>query len=214
MLPRRAYTPVACLIFVLAAASSVYAVSPAVGDACVCDSDVVEQLLGVLRRASSQYDVLAQRFARLKAQAASRDAILAVPLEVWFGFGLLAAWACARLGAVRARARTGATAQQLSRDLSQRTTQWKVAVAEATDLAALLQQQRSAAPSPIGMFAAAAAELAAAETVAADDAADAQAVGGADTSKAAERETGACKVGGRIVAHQQAAALQMTPRAL
>jgi hypothetical protein len=181
--PSRPWAAPACLIAAAAAFPSVFAASQAAGG-CACDPEIVEQLLAALRRASTQYGALAHRYFQLKARDASRDAILAVPLEVWFAAGLLAAWVCARLGAARALARISSDAQQLTSALSQRTAQWKVAVAEATDLAALLQRQRSAAPSPVGMLAASG--DAAQEPAAADAAADA--------NKTAERDSGACKV--------------------
>ncbi|GBF91730.1 hypothetical protein Rsub_04034 [Raphidocelis subcapitata] len=113
--------------------------------ACACEGELVEQLLGVVKAAAEQYDALVQRLQRLQIQNAARDAIVAVPVELWFLGGLVAAWACAALGAARARRRVAAAAsaeaRRLSQALQQRSEQWRSAVAEATELASLLQQQ-------------------------------------------------------------------------
>jgi len=112
--------------------------------ACSCgaeENDIVEQLLVVLRTAGEQYDSLMQRFVRLTHEGALRSAILSVPVELSFLTGLVAAWVCVRLGASRARRRSSTDLQQTRKTLHQRTTQWKVAAKEATDLAALLQPQ-------------------------------------------------------------------------
>lgn len=113
--------------------------------ACACEHDLVEQLLDVLRVGVEQYDHLMQRFIRLKHDPI-RLIAMALPVELSFILGLISAWISARVGAYRARRKGRSKLQVLTMALKQRTTQWKVAVAEATDLAALLEMHRQQPP--------------------------------------------------------------------
>lgn len=172
------------LLAILAAASALPSVSSDGSCACSCQESaaVVEQLLGVAKEASATHDALLQRFLRLQADSALRGAVASVPLEAWLALGLLAAWGCTRLGAARARRRSGADVRLLAGAVQQRMAMWKAAVAESSELAALLHTQRPEA---------AAARRGAA---AGGAACDLGAAASLDASKAAARDTVPCKV--------------------